>query len=51
MLMSSKKPTRETDLRQLKTYHVGVVESAAHRALRKHKVSLLREYGLTGMQW
>lgn len=35
----------------LKTYHVGVIESAAHRALRKHKDGLLKEYGLTSMQW
>lgn len=51
MLMSSKKTDRNAELGRLKTYHVGVVESAAHRALRKHKDSLLREYGLTGMQW
>jgi len=38
-------------LSQLKTYHVGIVESAAHRALRKHKDSLLKEYGLSGIEW
>lgn len=49
--MSSKKPISSLSLRDLKTYHVGVMESAAHRALRKHKDSLLKEYGITGMQW
>lgn len=51
MLMSSTKITQAEHLRQLKTYHVGVIESAAHRALRKHKDALLKSYGITGMQW
>lgn len=38
-------------LSELKTYHVGVIESAAHRALRRHKDASLKEYGITGMQW
>ena len=50
MMMSSKfsKPLKLSDL---KTYHVGALESAAHRAMRKHKDALLQEYSLTGMQW
>lgn len=49
--MSTKKIQDESSLPELKTYHVGVIESAAHRALRKHKDSLLKTYGITGMQW
>jgi DNA-binding MarR family transcriptional regulator len=51
MVMSSTKVTKPEHFRLLKTYHVGVIESAAHRALRKHKDALLKDYGLTGMQW
>ena len=38
-------------LSDLKTYHVGVLQSAAARALKKHKDECLSKYGLTGMQW
>lgn len=38
-------------LSELKTYQVGVIQSAAMRALRKHKDECLQPYGLTGMQW
>lgn len=39
------------NLSQLKTYQVGVLEAASHRALRAHKDTLLRGYGLTGVDW
>lgn len=38
-------------LSELKTYQVGVIQSAAMRALRKHKDDCLQPHGLTGMQW
>lgn len=38
-------------LADLKTYHVGVLQSAAARALKKHKDECLAPYGLSGMQW
>ncbi len=40
-----------TNTKDLKTYHVGVIEAAAHRALRQHKDSLLKGYSLTGVEW
>jgi DNA-binding MarR family transcriptional regulator len=51
MMMSSKNNTPAISLRDLTTYQVGATESAAHRALRKHKDACLQEYGITGMQW
>ena len=39
------------NIANLKTYQVGVIEAAAHRALRQHKDSLLKGYGLTGVDW
>lgn len=51
MLMSRINSKANTSLSELKTYQVGVVESAAHRALRKHKDECLKEYNITGMQW
>jgi len=51
MMMSSKKLPTTINLHDLATYHVGAIESAAHRALRKHKDACLQEYGITGMQW
>ena len=47
----SNKLSKQKSIRELKTYHVGALESAAHRSLRKHKDALLNEFGLTGMQW
>ncbi len=38
-------------LSELKTYEVGVIQSAAMRAVRKKKDEYLQPYGLTGMQW
>jgi DNA-binding MarR family transcriptional regulator len=51
MAKSIKKFTTPRSLQELKTYHIGVVESAAHRALRQHKDKLLRTYGITGIEW
>lgn len=51
MLMSTQKNHPQLPQDDLKTYHVGVIESAAHRALRKHKDKLLKGYGISGMQW
>lgn len=39
------------DLKDVTTYHVGSLESAAHRALRAYKDACLKKYGLSGMQW
>jgi len=38
-------------LHTLKTYQVGAIEAGAHRALRQHKDALLKNYGMTGMDW
>lgn len=40
-----------SSIKDLKTYHVGVIEAAAHRALRQHKDKLLRDYDITGVEW
>ena len=40
-----------SSLGELTTYNVGVIEASAHRALRQHKDSLLKNYGLTGVEW
>lgn len=51
MSVSNGKFHNVNSLRELKTYHVGVIEAAAHRALRQHKDSLLKNYDLTGVEW
>ena len=51
MSVSTRILTKLKDLADLKTYHVGVIESAAHRALRQHKDTLLRNYGISGVEW
>ncbi|HSH18290.1 MAG TPA: MarR family transcriptional regulator [Candidatus Saccharimonadales bacterium] len=38
-------------LREVKTYHLGAIEAAAHRALRQHKDELLKPYKITGIEW
>lgn len=38
-------------LSDLKTYHVGLLQSTAMRALKKHKDECLKPYGISGMQW
>ncbi len=49
--MSNESNPHVHKLHDLKTYQVGVVESAAHRALRQHKDTLLKPYGITGIEW
>lgn len=51
MSMSNKFSSNLSSLSELTTYNVGVIEAAAHRALRQHKDSLLKNYGLTGVEW
>jgi DNA-binding MarR family transcriptional regulator len=51
MKMSNTTGSFADDLGKLTTYQVGVIESAAHRALRLHKDSLLKGYGITGIEW
>lgn len=51
MTVSNKFSNNTSSLGELTTYNVGVIEAAAHRALRQHKDSLLRNYGLTGVEW
>lgn len=51
MLMSTDSDKPVHKLHDLKTYHVGVVEAAAHRAMRQHKDDLLRAYGITSIEW
>lgn len=40
-----------SSLSDLTTYNVGIIEASAHRSLRQHKDSLLKNYGLTGVEW
>ncbi len=49
--MSRNMDTDHFSLSELKTYHVGAMQAAAHRALKKHTDALLKDYGITGMQW
>lgn len=49
--MSNRLFGKKPSIAELKTYHVGVIEAAAHRALRQHKDELLKSYGVTGMEW
>ncbi len=51
MNVSNKLSTTGKSIQDITTYQVGAIESAAHRALRQHKDSLLKEYGITGMDW
>lgn len=51
MFVSNKFFGQINSFNDLKTYHVGVLEAAAHRALRQHKDQLLRGYDLTGSDW
>lgn len=51
MDVSNKFYTPGTSLNEITTYQVGVLEAAAHRALRQHKDTLLKEYGLNGVDW
>lgn len=43
--------SQKFDLKDVATYHVGALESAAHRSLRVYKDAFLKKYGLSGMQW
>jgi DNA-binding MarR family transcriptional regulator len=43
--------TEDINLRDVTTYHVGSLESSAHRSIRAYKDACLKKYGLTGMQW
>lgn len=49
--MSNKFSNNISSLSELTTYNVGVIEATAHRTLRLHKDSLLKNYGLTGVEW
>ena len=51
MNVSNKLNTSAVQLKDLKTYQVGVIEAGAHRALRQHKDALLKNYNLTGVEW
>ncbi len=42
---------QQKNLKNVATYQSGVVQSSAHRALKKHTDSFLQEYGITTMQW
>lgn len=51
MIVSNRFLKQISSVSELKTYQVGVLEAAAHRALRQHKDELLKGYGLTGSDW
>jgi DNA-binding MarR family transcriptional regulator len=39
------------DMRKITTYQSGVVQASAYRNLNKHFTALLKDHGLTCMQW
>lgn len=51
MVMSNGSQLPDISLSELKTYHVGALESGAHRALRQYKDDLLNRYDISGMEW
>lgn len=51
MAMSNKSDASDLSPGNLKTYHVGAMESGAHRALRQYKDELLSRYRISGMEW
>jgi DNA-binding MarR family transcriptional regulator len=51
MQLSSKINPDDFSLSDLTTYQSGVVQSAAHRNLRKFTDDCLKDHGLTTMQW
>lgn len=51
MFVSNRISGPAKSISELKTYQVGVIEAAAHRALRQHKDELLSGYDLSGVEW
>ncbi len=51
MTANKERAVENLKLNQIKTYQSGVVQSAAHRILKKLTDDSLREHGLTTMQW
>jgi DNA-binding MarR family transcriptional regulator len=49
--MSNEFSNNDVSLHVLKTYQVGAMESAAHRAMRQYKDALLAPYNITGIEW
>lgn len=49
--MSTTLLNEDFQLSATRTYHVGALESAAHRTLRQYKDRLLKPYGLSSMEW
>lgn len=49
--VSSKFNSDSFSLSELTTYDVGTLQASANRALKKHGDSLLKDYGITNMQW
>jgi DNA-binding MarR family transcriptional regulator len=39
------------DLSAITTYQAGVMQAASHRSLQKHCDSILKQYGISKMQW
>jgi DNA-binding MarR family transcriptional regulator len=51
MSKSTNQTGDSVDLSKITTYQSGVIQSTAHRLLKKHTDDCLREHGLTTMQW
>lgn len=49
--MSRRISTHQLNLSDIPTYRVGALQAAANRALKKHGDELLKDYGITSMQW
>lgn len=50
-MMSIRINPNDFNLAELTTYKVGALQAAANRSLKKHGDKLLKEYGITSMQW
>lgn len=43
--------TKKNDLASITTYQAGALQAAVHRLLQKQSDEILKEYGITKMQW
>jgi DNA-binding MarR family transcriptional regulator len=44
-------PLEHGDLSSITTYQAGAMQSSAHRTLQKHCDTVLKDYGISKMQW
>lgn len=51
MAMSSTNFVSNGELAKVTTYQAGVMQAASHRTLQRHCDEILKDYGITKMQW